>query len=111
MYSNIGPKTTPTLISKEGRNRHPLGKWVNCVYNIFFANLHVKMNKRGDFDCMQPILRKILRETKHQNPLLYLKEVDYTDLQYDLSFKYQGEVNVQAPIRNPGSSPSPYRAL
>ena len=57
----------------------------NCVYNIFLANLHVKMNKRGDFDCMQPILRKILRETKHQNPLLYLKEVDYTDLQYDLS--------------------------
>jgi len=38
--------------------------------------------------------RNILRRNKHQNPLLYLKGVKYRDLQYVLSFMYQGEVDV-----------------
>jgi len=41
-----------------------------------------------------PFFRNILRRHKHQNPLLYLKGVKYTDLQYVLNFMYQGEVNV-----------------
>jgi len=41
-----------------------------------------------------PFFRNILKRNKHQNPLLYLKGVKYTDLQYVLSFMYQGEVDV-----------------
>jgi len=41
-----------------------------------------------------PFFRNILRRNKHQNPLLYLKGVKYTDLQCVLNFMYQGEVNI-----------------
>jgi len=41
-----------------------------------------------------PFFRNILRRNIHQNPLLYLKGVKYTDLQYVLSFMYRGEVDV-----------------
>eukprot|EP00092_Neocalanus_flemingeri_P039425 GFUD01042927.1.p1 GENE.GFUD01042927.1~~GFUD01042927.1.p1 ORF type:complete len:335 (-),score=76.87 GFUD01042927.1:184-1188(-) len=41
-----------------------------------------------------PFFRNILRRNPHQNPLLYLKGVKYTDLQYVLNFMYHGEVNV-----------------
>jgi len=41
-----------------------------------------------------PFFRNILTRNKHQNPLLYLKGVKYRDLQYVLSFMYQGEVDV-----------------
>jgi len=41
-----------------------------------------------------PFFRNILRRNLHQNPLLYLKGVKFTDLQSVLNFMYHGEVNV-----------------
>jgi len=41
-----------------------------------------------------PFFRSILRQNPHQHPLLYLKGVDFTDLQSVLNFMYHGEVNV-----------------
>ena len=48
-FSNMGPKTTPSLISKEeyqipppsvGRNQHPLGNRVKNITTVFYANFH-----------------------------------------------------------------------
>jgi len=41
-----------------------------------------------------PFFRNLLRRNPHQHPLLYLKNVKYTDLQAVLNFMYHGEVNV-----------------
>jgi len=41
-----------------------------------------------------PFFRNILRRNPHQHPLLYLKNVRFTDLQSVLNFMYHGEVNV-----------------
>jgi len=41
-----------------------------------------------------PFFRNVLRRNPHQNPLLYLKGVKYSDLQSVLNFMYHGEVNV-----------------
>jgi len=41
-----------------------------------------------------PFFRSILRQNPHQHPLLYLKGVEFTDLQSVLNFMYHGEVNV-----------------
>jgi len=41
-----------------------------------------------------PFFRNVLRRNAHQHPLLYLKGVNYTDLQAVLNFMYHGEVNV-----------------
>ena len=41
-----------------------------------------------------PFFRNILRRNPHQNPLLYLKGVKYSDLLSVLNFMYHGEVNV-----------------
>jgi len=41
-----------------------------------------------------PFFRSILKQNPHQHPLLYLKGVDFTDLQSVLNFMYHGEVNV-----------------
>merc|ERR1712096_589869 len=41
-----------------------------------------------------PFFRNILRSNPHQHPLLYLKGVQFTDLQAVLNFMYHGEVNV-----------------
>merc|ERR1711892_1379651 len=41
-----------------------------------------------------PFFRNILRRNPHQHPLLYLRNVKFTDLQSVLSFMYHGEVNV-----------------
>jgi len=41
-----------------------------------------------------PFFRNVLRRNPHQNPLLYLKGVKFTDLQSVLNFMYHGEVNV-----------------
>jgi len=41
-----------------------------------------------------PFFRNILRRNPHQNPLLYLKGVRFTDLKSVLNFIYNGEVNV-----------------
>jgi len=41
-----------------------------------------------------PFFRNVLRRNPHQNPLLYLKGVKYTDIQAVLNFMYHGEVNI-----------------
>ena len=41
-----------------------------------------------------PFFRNVLRRNPHQHPLLYLKGVNFTNLQSVLSFMYHGEVNV-----------------
>ena len=41
-----------------------------------------------------PFFHNVLRRNPHQHPLLYLKNVKYTDLQAVLNFMYHGEVNV-----------------
>jgi len=41
-----------------------------------------------------PFFRNVLRRNPHQHPLLYLKNVKYSDLQSVLNFMYHGEVNV-----------------
>jgi len=41
-----------------------------------------------------PFFRSILKQNPHQHPLLYLKGVEFTDLQSVLNFMYHGEVNV-----------------
>ena len=41
-----------------------------------------------------PFFRNVLRKNPHQHPLLYLKNVRFTDLQSVLNFMYHGEVNV-----------------
>jgi len=41
-----------------------------------------------------PFFKNILRSNPHQHPLLYLKGVQFTDLQAVLNFMYHGEVNV-----------------
>ena len=41
-----------------------------------------------------PFFRSVLQRNPHQHPLLYLKGVKYTNLQYVLNFMYHGEVNV-----------------
>jgi len=41
-----------------------------------------------------PFFRSVLRQNPHQHPLLYLKGVEFNDLQAVLNFMYHGEVNV-----------------
>ena len=41
-----------------------------------------------------PFFRMVLRQNPHQHPLIYLKGVEFVDLQYVLNFMYHGEVNV-----------------
>jgi len=41
-----------------------------------------------------PVLGSLLRKNPHQHPLLYLRGVNYAELQNILDFMYQGEVNV-----------------
>jgi len=41
-----------------------------------------------------PFFRSTLRQNPHPHPLLYLKGVEFTDLQAVLNFMYHGEVNV-----------------
>ena len=41
-----------------------------------------------------PFFRTILKRNKHEHPLLYLKDVKFSDLQAVLNFMYHGEVNV-----------------
>ena len=39
-----------------------------------------------------PFFRNVLRQNPHQHPLLYMRGVNFTDLQSVLTFMYQGEV-------------------
>merc|ERR1712183_629396 len=41
-----------------------------------------------------PFFKTILKQNPHHHPLLYLKGVEFTDLQSVLTFMYHGEVNV-----------------
>jgi hypothetical protein len=41
-----------------------------------------------------PFFRSVLKQNPHQHPLLYLKGVEFSDLQSVLNFMYHGEVNV-----------------
>jgi len=41
-----------------------------------------------------PFFRSVLRKNPHPHPLLYLKGVEFSDLQSVLNFMYHGEVNV-----------------
>jgi len=41
-----------------------------------------------------PFFRNVLRRNQHQHPLLYLKGINYSNLQSVLNFMYHGEVNV-----------------
>jgi len=41
-----------------------------------------------------PFFRSVLKQNPHQHPLLYLKGVEFGDLQAVLNFMYHGEVNV-----------------
>ena len=41
-----------------------------------------------------PFFRTVLKQNPHQHPLLYLKGVEFNDLQSVLNFMYHGEVNV-----------------
>ena len=42
-----------------------------------------------------PFFRNVLRQNPHQHPLLYMRGVNFTDLQSVLTFMYQGEVSSQ----------------
>lgn len=42
-----------------------------------------------------PFFRQVLRQNPHQHPLLYMRGVNFTDLQSVLTFMYQGEVSSQ----------------
>jgi len=41
-----------------------------------------------------PFFRTMLRRNTHQHPLIYLRGVQFSDLQSVLNFMYQGEVNI-----------------
>ena len=41
-----------------------------------------------------PFFKSILKQNPHQHPLLYLKGMEFTNLQEVLTFMYIGEVNV-----------------
>ena len=41
-----------------------------------------------------PFFRNVLRQNPHQHPLLYMRGVNFTDLQSVLTFMYQGEVSL-----------------
>jgi len=41
-----------------------------------------------------PFFHRVLARNPHQNPLIYLKGVDYENLEAVINFMYQGEVNV-----------------
>jgi len=41
-----------------------------------------------------PFFHRVLARNPHQNPLIYLKGVDYDNLEAVINFMYQGEVNV-----------------
>jgi len=106
------------LIHFYKRNIHAMGsnekfclRWNDFESNISVAFREIREEK-DFFDCTlscgarqiqahklilsacSPFFRSILRQNPHQHPLLYLKGVEFTDLQAVLNFMYHGEVNV-----------------
>jgi len=86
-------------------------KWNDFESNISLAFRDIREEK-DFFDCTlscgarqvqahkiilaacSPFFRTTLRQNPHQHPLLYLKGVEFSDLQAVLTFMYHGEVNV-----------------
>jgi len=86
-------------------------KWNDFEGNISLAFRDIREEK-DFFDCTlscgakqvqahkiilaacSPFFRSTLRQNPHQHPLLYLKGVEFNDLQAVLTFMYHGEVNV-----------------
>ena len=56
---------------------------------MIFCNLKVIIS------ACSPFFRNVLRQNPHQHPLLYMRGVNFTDLQSVLTFMYQGEVSSQ----------------
>jgi len=94
-----------------GANEKFCLRWNDFESNISLAFREIREEK-DFFDCTlscgsrqiqahklilsacSPFFRSILRQNPHQHPLLYLKGVEFTDLQAVLNFMYHGEVNV-----------------
>ena len=99
------------IISKMATNEKFCLRWNDFESNISTAFREIREEK-DFFDCTlscgsrqiqahklilsacSPFFRTILRQNTHQHPLLYLKGVEFSDLQAVLSFMYHGEVNV-----------------
>jgi len=103
-------KNSTTLVAM-GSNEKFCLRWNDFESNISVAFREIREEK-DFFDCTiscgarqiqahklilsacSPFFRSILRQNPHQHPLLYLKGVEFTDLQSVLNFMYHGEVNV-----------------
>merc|ERR1712128_85691 len=100
-----------TRIAKMSNEEKYCLRWNDFESNISVAFREIREEK-DFFDCTlscgsrqiqahklilsacSPFFRSILRQNPHQQPLLYLKGVHFTDLQSVLNFMYHGEVNV-----------------
>jgi len=94
-----------------GSNEKFCLRWNDFESNISIAFREIREEK-DFFDCTlsvgsrqiqahklilsacSPFFRSILIQNPHQHPLLYLKGVEFPDLQAVLNFMYHGEVNV-----------------
>merc|ERR1712215_574574 len=94
-----------------GANEKFCLRWNDFENNISLAFREIREEK-DFFDCTlscgsrqiqahklilsacSPFFKSILRQNPHQHPLLYLKGVQFSDLQSVLNFMYHGEVNV-----------------
>lgn len=94
-----------------GSNEKFCLRWNDFESNISVAFRQIKEEK-DLFDCTlscgarqvqahklilsacSPFFRNIIRQNPHQHPLLYLKGVEFNDLQSVLNFMYHGEVNI-----------------
>jgi len=64
------------------------------------ADQHVEAHRVILAAC-SPFFKKVLRKVQHSHPLIYLKGVEFSDLEAVLSFVYHGEVNVEeADLKN-----------
>jgi len=86
-------------------------RWNDFETNISMAFREIREEKEF-FDCTlscgyrqiqahklilsacSPFFRSVLKQNPHQHPLLYLKGVEFNNLQSVLSFMYHGEVNI-----------------
>ena len=94
-----------------GSNEKFCLRWNDFERNISLAFKEIREEK-DFFDCTiscgsrqveahklilsacSPFFRTILKQNPHQHPLLYLKGVEFHDMQAVLNFMYHGEVNV-----------------
>jgi len=94
-----------------GSNEKFCLRWNDFERNISLAFREIREEK-DFFDCTiscgsrqveahklilsacSPFFRTVLKQNPHQHPLLYLKGVEFQDMQAVLNFMYHGEVNV-----------------